>query len=365
TDSNDISSVENLVRETAFPEALINCVDELLDLYDRLFRHKLFDSFNQDATLQDYFQRFKSIWDTLSSPETDRTKPIFLFHDGPVTIAAKQSGILFLEDLDLPSQAVIERLNSMLEPSPTFALTEDIISQRNDNTKGQLDIQLLSNFQIFASVHQEQVHQLLKLSPATRSRFTEIHVPSYTEDDVKSLISGELIKHGIDRNQVNHLVTIMLSLREKLRKNSLWKLDNDIQLIFRWIDFIFNHHSSLSIEYRLCLGVRFFYFDQLSMSLHETIFDEWIQQQTETNLKEYAHIFQLPDETNGARTLESIKNSDINTIFTSPFEIGNDYIALRYTGVRYSWTCAEKLPTIDELNHRFIDNVPTPTLLNQ
>ncbi|CAF4957805.1 unnamed protein product, partial [Rotaria magnacalcarata] len=40
-------------------------------------------------------------------------------------------------------------------------------------------------------------------------------------------------------------------------------------------------------------------------------------------------------------------------------------IALRYTGVRYSWTCAEKLPTIDELNHRFIDNVPTPTLLNQ
>lgn len=43
----------------------------------------------------------------------------------------------FLEDLDLSSQVVIERLNSMLEPSSTYALIEVMITH---GEKGQLEI---------------------------------------------------------------------------------------------------------------------------------------------------------------------------------------------------------------------------------
>ncbi|CAF5168894.1 unnamed protein product, partial [Rotaria sp. Silwood1] len=180
----------------------------------------------------------------LTSRNFDRTKPIFLFNDGPVTMAAKRGGILFLEDLDLPSQAVIERLNSMLEPSPTFALTEDITSHAE---KGQLDITLSNQFQIFASVHQEQAHQILKLSPATRSRFTEIYIPAYVERDLQILVKSELNKHKVHINQIDSLVEIMFSLRRKLRDDPEWKLDNDIQLLFRWTDFITSHHQSIYI----------------------------------------------------------------------------------------------------------------------
>ncbi|CAF4036986.1 unnamed protein product [Rotaria sp. Silwood2] len=363
TMARDDNSNKKHVNQTAFPETLMDCVDNLLREFQHLFEHKSFVSFKNDSTLHDYYSRFQSIWEGLIDPSVDRTEPIFLFNDGSVTKAAKHGGILFLEDLDLPSQAVIERLNSMLEPSPTFALTENITSQTNDKTKGQLDIQLSPHFQIFASVHQEHEYQMLKLSPATRSRFTEIHVPAYTEDDMKLLIENELIKHGTGEGQAKTYATAMFSLREKVReedkKHPPQKLTNDVQLLFRWMDFIFNHHKGISFEERLILGARFFYFDLLPMSEHQSIFDEWASDQ----YKKYGNIFQPPNQNHGARTVESIANSGINTNF--PFEIGGDYIALRYTGVRYSWTSDQNLPTLDELKNRFVDNVQTPTLIIQ
>ena len=143
-------------------------------------------------------------------------------------------------------------------------MIEDIIFQTNDKTKDQLNIQLSSHFQIFASVHQEPEYQMLKHSPATRARSTEIHVPAYTKDEVEFLIKNELIKYGTNRNEVNESVSVMFSWRE-VRKHQLWKLPNDIQLCFRWIDFIFNHHKGVDYEQRLFLGGRFFYFHRLSM----------------------------------------------------------------------------------------------------
>jgi midasin (ATPase involved in ribosome maturation) len=51
----------------------------------------------------------------------------------------------------------------------------------------------IPGFQVFASVHQESESSLLNLSPATRSRFTEIHVVPYNKTDLKSIIHGELM----------------------------------------------------------------------------------------------------------------------------------------------------------------------------
>jgi hypothetical protein len=66
--------------------------------------------------------------------------------DGPVTTAVKQGQTLILEDINEPSQAVIERLNSLLEIEPSFILYEDLTSQRST-------IPILSSFQIFATAH--------------------------------------------------------------------------------------------------------------------------------------------------------------------------------------------------------------------
>ena len=394
------SSKPEPVRPVKYSPELLSMVNTIRTHFDNMMKHEN-DSFSigADKTLLDYHGKFIKVWNDLTAPNIDRSKPMFLFNDGPVTMAAKRGGILFLEDLDLPSQAVIERLNSMLEPSPTFALTEDITSQAG---KGQLDIVLSNNFQIFASVHQDQIHQILKLSPATRSRFTEIHVQPYEEMELQQLVTGEFKKHNFDDNEISSLVKTIFSLRETLRNDPDWKLTVDIRLLLRWTDFIVKHHQGISVEYRMFLGARFFYFDQLPLIRHEDLFKKWLKNQSSSNQYDrYRTIFKAPDTSHGllAFKLPQTTNSDdqqkmettdsdeqqivettdsdeqqiVETTDSDeqkqpfPFEIGDDYIALRYTGVR----CSCKFnPDEDEskrmktIRDRF-NSVPTRTLLNQ
>ncbi|CAF4499017.1 unnamed protein product, partial [Rotaria sp. Silwood2] len=313
----------------------------------------------RDSTLRDYQSKFNEAWERLSDDNIDQTKPIFIFNDGPVIRAAKCGGILFLEDLDLSSQAVVERLNSMLEPSPTLTLTEDITTLSD---QGQLDISLSQHFQIFASVHQEEAHQLLRLSPATRSRFTEIYVPAYTDSDLEFLVKSTLNTQQTNSNQIDLLVEQMFSLRKRLRAENEWKLNNDVQLLFRWTDFIKNHHTSISLTHRMLLGARFFYFDLLPTSRHAILFDEWHNSLEKSyNMKEYSFIFKPPNVSHGAITIESIQFDE--PIF--PLYVDTGYVALRYTDVRYS--CGNEKDPKEMFNivrqHFFC--VPTPTFLNQ
>jgi hypothetical protein len=87
--------------------------------------------------------KIKALWQRLCSPALRTSNPLFIFRDGPVTRAAKQGSLLLLEDFDAPSQAVTERLNSLLEPEPTFAVSEDITLG-----PGGADIFLPSSFQV-------------------------------------------------------------------------------------------------------------------------------------------------------------------------------------------------------------------------
>ena len=354
------------VHEAEFPESLIITIDTIHDHFRSMVQLANYTSFTaNDMTLRDYQAKFIDAWERLTSPNFDRTKPIFLFNDGPVTLAAKQGSILFLEDLDLPSQAVIERLNSMLEPTPTFALTEDITSHTE---RGQLDITLTNQFQIFASVHQDQIHQVLKLSPATRSRFTEIYVPAYTEKDLRTIVKNEFVKKNVCLDQVDSLVELMFSIRRKVLDDPEWQLNNDIQLLFRWTDLITGHHASVSLEKRVFLGARFFYMDQLPLSRHDSLFEEWHKSlQTKNLYHEYDELFKAPTASHGAVTIESIQANETNEELKVPFEIGPGYIALRYTGVRHSdesINAQNQAIHLNELRKRFYC-VPTPTLINQ
>lgn len=87
--------------------------------------------------------KIKSLWQRLSSPALRTADPLFIFRDGPVTRAAKAGSLLLLEDFDGPSQAVTERLNSLLEPEPSFAASEDITLG-----PGGADVVLPPSFQV-------------------------------------------------------------------------------------------------------------------------------------------------------------------------------------------------------------------------
>ncbi len=68
-----------------------------------------------------------------------------------MTVCAKKGGLVVLEDFDLPEQSVTERLNSALEPLPSFSLPEDITLQLLDN-ENQIEIALPKTFGVIATV---------------------------------------------------------------------------------------------------------------------------------------------------------------------------------------------------------------------
>ena len=140
---------------------------------------ELHERFPDDAALQQYILKAESTWDMVKDRrkgEADR--PMFLFMDGPLTVAAKASRPLVLEDFDQPSQAVMERMNSLIEPVPVFSITEDI-TNHDINGSNSGEVVLSKGFQVFATVHRASLTSRLKISPATRSRFTEIAAPEY------------------------------------------------------------------------------------------------------------------------------------------------------------------------------------------
>ena len=66
------------------------------------------------------------VLDTLQSVSTMYKKYTSLFEwvDGPLVCAMKQGSMLLLDEMSLAEDAVLERLNSVLEPSRTITLAE-------------------------------------------------------------------------------------------------------------------------------------------------------------------------------------------------------------------------------------------------
>ena len=85
-----------------------------------------------------------------NTKQGDRSKPLFLFKDGPVTKCAKYGNLLCLEDFDAPSQAVTERLNSLLESDPSINIAEDI----NFTIGKSSNIRIPERFDVIATIHQ-------------------------------------------------------------------------------------------------------------------------------------------------------------------------------------------------------------------
>lgn len=289
-----------------------------------------------DATLQQMIKKLDSTWLTVSNEHTDRSKPIFLFQDGPVTKAAKLGQLLLLEDFNLPSQAVMERMNSMFEPSPTFSVMEDITLQ-SLNSQTELDITLPETFQVFATVHQETEFTAINLSPATRSRFTEIRVLPYGADDLKFIARVELQARlpATVTAYIPNITSTLLQLREAAVTNPQWTEKQDVSRLFRCIDFICNQsnrsHDSVTYEYYeqlVYMAARFFYFDEFKLIEQETVFKRWWESRglsVDDIPKETLQLFREPTQETGAWEGEMIDE------LPSPFVVlANGDIKLRY-----------------------------------
>ncbi|EED93530.1 predicted protein, partial [Thalassiosira pseudonana CCMP1335] len=98
---------------------------------------------------------------------------LFEWVDGPLVRSMKDGSMLLLDEMSLAEDAVLERLNSVLEPSRTLVLAEK-------GGEGPSEVIANDKFRIFATMNPGGDFGKRELSPALRSRFTEIWVPPVT-----------------------------------------------------------------------------------------------------------------------------------------------------------------------------------------
>jgi midasin len=114
-----------------------------------------------------------------------RFKALFEWADGSLVQAMKTGAFFLLDEISLADDSVLERLNSVLEPSRSILLAE----------KGSLDsfVRAEEAFKFFATMNPGGDYGKRELSPALRNRFTEIWVPALSDlDDVAQIVRGKL-----------------------------------------------------------------------------------------------------------------------------------------------------------------------------
>lgn len=111
---------------------------------------------------------------------------LFEWVDGSLVQSMRSGDLFLLDEMSLAEDAVLERLNSVLETSRTIVLAEkgdDGCEQDDHVVKGHDD------FLIFATMNPGGDYGKRELSPALRSRFTEIWVPSVVDmEDIKMVL---------------------------------------------------------------------------------------------------------------------------------------------------------------------------------
>ncbi|TIC06692.1 midasin [Wallemia mellicola] len=126
---------------------------------------------------------------------------LFEWHDGPLVEAMRNGDLLLMDEISLADDAVLERLNSVLEPSRSLVLAE-----RGGKDIEQLQVTASTGFQIIATMNPGGDFGKKELSPALRNRFTEIWVPAIDDHDDLEMI----IKRSWNNSSLDELAPKML-----------------------------------------------------------------------------------------------------------------------------------------------------------
>jgi midasin len=177
------AAIEDLVRQQVLQGLQINNIDEDLT------------ALGMEELMAVYDKAVKE--DPSSIPDVDRKNilsnrikagALFEWADGSLVYAMKQGHYFLLDEISLADDSVLERLNSVLEPSRTLLLAE----------KGPTDSQIVANdgFQFLATMNPGGDYGKKELSPALRNRFTEIWVPAMSDlDDILQIVRSKLKPH--------------------------------------------------------------------------------------------------------------------------------------------------------------------------
>jgi midasin len=151
---------------------------------------------------------------------------LFEWADGPIVCSMKNGSLLLLDEMSLAEDAVLERLNSVLEPSRTLTLAEKGGEgpgcTHDPDCANQIlfssEIRAHEDFRIFATMNPGGDFGKRELSPALRSRFTEIWVPPVSYRSDVDLVLERSFSSAIAYNSIynSNIVPEMTEMRRMM-----------------------------------------------------------------------------------------------------------------------------------------------------
>lgn len=177
-ETGDLIGAQRPVRNKTLAEAQLSqeliAVLKSCDAFDNEIEYDI-------SILESAYETLQRQKPTMLSDETririEQTRitanALFEWADGSLVRAMKNGQHFLLDEISLADDSVLERLNSVLEPSRTMFLAE----------KGSNDalVEALPGFQFLATMNPGGDYGKRELSPALRNRFTEIWVPHASE----------------------------------------------------------------------------------------------------------------------------------------------------------------------------------------
>ncbi|GAX24956.1 midasin [Fistulifera solaris] len=230
-----------------------------------------------------------------------RHHALFEWIDGSLVQAMKEGHMILLDEMSLAEDAVLERLNSVLEPARTLVLAEKGSSSSED-----LVIKSHKRFRLFATMNPGGDFGKRELSPALRSRFTEIWVPPISEMRDIELVLGQSLSMSLDSSSVSRIMPPILEYIEWFNKN----VCEDSQSQYRaftlslrdmitWTEFIVacSKSACIPIGDAILHGARMMHLDGLGLGTGGISFDDILKlkQLSESRIKDYMSHTTLED----------------------------------------------------------------------
>ena len=146
----------------------------------------------------------------------------WVWENGEIIKAMKYGWWVILDEVNLAEPQILERLNSLLEKTPTLKATETSPAIEYGGSSGEL---IHSSFRIFATMNPAEYSGRIALSPAYKDRWTGYsYVPLASEIDILHMLNmwvfGETPPVNVDGVQyVGKQVNIPLSNLHELSKS--------------------------------------------------------------------------------------------------------------------------------------------------
>jgi midasin (ATPase involved in ribosome maturation) len=220
----------------------------------------------------------------------------------------------------------------MFEPERSFTLTEDASRLNNINSSGNQQIEIPNKMQIFATIHSERPADKVRVSAATRSRFTEIQVSAYALKEIHSVMQCALRQHAlVSTSDITAVADYLLALQDIILQDGITTSPTAVSLsqLLRVCDCVVGAIDAATgtatvetahIQWLTFVGARYLILDSMPTTMAAAVSEQW-QRTTlsELDTERIHELYSKPSATNLQSPLTYVNMHTVKCSFVDVF----------------------------------------------